>query len=133
VQFLAGENITRAVIEKLREGGFVVESVAESLSGASDTDVLAAARINGPVLITEDRASASWWSANGVQVRGVLLLELDRLSNSAEADRVLAVVRKYLAAWPLYDRRARSHTASHARTSVRFDCRAAPAGAAGTC
>ena len=60
--------------------------------GASDSDVLATARRDGRILITEDRDFGELVVRQQLEVQGVVLLELDRLSNVAEADRVVAVV-----------------------------------------
>ena len=55
MRFLADENVSRLVIERLRADGFEVISIGESRSGATDKDVLAAADAEGCILITEDR------------------------------------------------------------------------------
>lgn len=61
-------------------------------SGASDSDVLAAASKEDRVLITEDRDFGEMVVRQRLGVRGVVLLELDRLSNAAEANHVVAAV-----------------------------------------
>jgi predicted nuclease of predicted toxin-antitoxin system len=55
MHFLADENVSRFVIERLRADGFDVTSIGETRSGAPDEDVLAAADAEGCILITEDR------------------------------------------------------------------------------
>jgi predicted nuclease of predicted toxin-antitoxin system len=92
MRFLADENISRLVIERLRAMGFDVASVATMSPGASDNDVLAAARSEGRILITEDRDFGELVVRQRPGVHGVVLLELDRLSNAAEADLVRTVV-----------------------------------------
>ncbi|MGH7059578.1 MAG: DUF5615 family PIN-like protein, partial [Stellaceae bacterium] len=80
------------VIARLRAGGFEVVSVDETRSGAPDTAVLEMANTNGCILITEDRDFGELVIRQRLGVRGVILLELDRLSNAAEADAVAAFV-----------------------------------------
>lgn len=92
MRFLADENISRLIIERLRVAGFDVTSVAETNPGASDNYVLASASSEDRILITEDRDFGELVVRQRLTVRGVVLLELDRLSNSAEADVVRAVV-----------------------------------------
>jgi len=65
---------------------------ARRISGAPDTDVLRAADAEGCILITEDRDFGELVIRQRLSVRGVILLELDRLSNAAEADAVAEVV-----------------------------------------
>jgi predicted nuclease of predicted toxin-antitoxin system len=55
MRFLADENVSRLVIERLRASGFEVLSIREARSGAPDKDVLAAAHAEKCILITEDR------------------------------------------------------------------------------
>jgi predicted nuclease of predicted toxin-antitoxin system len=95
MRFLADENVSRLVIERLRAAGFDVISIGETKSGAPDRDVLDAADVEGCILITEDRDFGELVIRQRLKVRGVLLLELDRLSNAAEADRVDGVVSTY--------------------------------------
>ena len=61
-------------------------------SGADDDDVLAAAANEDRVLVTEDRDFGEMVVRQQLRVRGVVLLELDRLSNAAEADRAAAAI-----------------------------------------
>src|SRR5947207_12498270 len=86
MRLLADENVSRLVIERLRTCGFEVRSVSDTNRGAPDTDVLSAADAEGCILITEDRDFGELVIRQRLSVRGVMLLELDRLSNAAEAD-----------------------------------------------
>src|ERR1700693_4605542 len=92
IRFLADENVSRLVVERLRAGGFDVISIAETTPGAADKDVLEAADAEGRILITEDRDFGELVIRQRLRVRWIILLELDRLSNSTEAVAV-AVVR----------------------------------------
>lgn len=92
MRFLADENVSKHVIDRLREDGFEVTSVAATQSGISDKEVLAVANAEGGVLVTEDRDFGELVIRQRLGVRGVLLLELDRLSNVAEAEAVRTFV-----------------------------------------
>jgi predicted nuclease of predicted toxin-antitoxin system len=90
--FLADENVSRLVIDRLRSGGHDVVSIAETRAGAPDKDILDAAEADGRILITEDRDFGELVIRQRLGVGGVVLLELDRLSNAREADTVAEIV-----------------------------------------
>jgi predicted nuclease of predicted toxin-antitoxin system len=92
MRFLADENVSRLVIERLRAAGHDVISISETRAGAPDKDVLGVANAEDCILITEDRDFGELVIRQRLAVRGVILLELDRLSNRAEADAVAEVV-----------------------------------------
>jgi predicted nuclease of predicted toxin-antitoxin system len=92
MRFLADENVSRLVIERLRATGFDVISIAETRSGAPDKDVLEAADAEGCILITEDRDFGELVIRQRLEVRGMILVELDHLSNVMEADVIAEVV-----------------------------------------
>lgn len=90
--FVADENVSRRVVERLRAIGLDVTSIAGTHTGISDTEVLKVAAADGRILITEDRDFGELVVRQRLGVRGVILLELDRLSNAAEANRVAEVI-----------------------------------------
>ena len=92
MRLLADENVSRFVVERLRVAGFDVAAIGATSSGASDADVLGIASREGRILVTEDRDFGELVIRQRLGVRGVVLLELDRLSNLAEADLVATVV-----------------------------------------
>src|SRR5438132_13269252 len=93
MRFLADENVSRLVVAQLRAAGFDVASVRETRPGASDKDVLDEADSDDRVLITEDRDFGELVVRQRLKVRGIILLELDRVSNAAEAELVAEIVR----------------------------------------
>src|SRR5690348_15656641 len=95
MRILADENVSHVVIVRLRASGFDVASIAEDKSGVSDEDVLKAADSDGCILITEDRDFGELVIRQQLPVRGIILLETERLSNALEADRVNEVVSNY--------------------------------------
>jgi predicted nuclease of predicted toxin-antitoxin system len=95
MRFLADENVSRQVVERLRTDGFEVISVAQSNRGASDKQIVEMANVDGRVLITEDRDFGELVVRQRLGIAGVMLLELDRLTNSTEVDRVADVVSRH--------------------------------------
>jgi predicted nuclease of predicted toxin-antitoxin system len=91
MRFLADENVPRLVIERLRSAGFAVNSVSETKSGMPDEEVLRIADTEDCILITEDRDFGELVIRQKLAVRGIVMLELDRLSSKAEADAVAAL------------------------------------------
>src|SRR5262245_52629039 len=69
--------------------------ITETRPGAPDKEVLRAADAEGCILITEDRDFGELIIRQRLRVRGIVLLELDRLSNAGEADAVAEVVSKH--------------------------------------
>jgi Domain of unknown function (DUF5615) len=68
MRFLADENVSRLVIERLQAGGFAVTSIGETRSGAADKDVLEAADAEGcivssPRLFASTAEVAPWQGA----------------------------------------------------------------------
>jgi predicted nuclease of predicted toxin-antitoxin system len=97
MRFLADENVSRLVIERLRAGGFDVTSIGETRSGVPDRGVLELAEAEGAILMTEDRDFGELVIRQQLGVRGMILLELDRISNpaEAEAEAVSEVIRAH--------------------------------------
>jgi predicted nuclease of predicted toxin-antitoxin system len=92
MRFLADENVSRLVIAQLRASGLDVVSISETTPGVSDRDVLETANAEDCILITEDRDFGELVIRQNLSVRGMILLELDRLTNATEAEVVVDVV-----------------------------------------
>jgi len=92
MRFLADENVSRLVIARLRAAGFEVISIAETRPGVPDQDVLSVADAEDCIVITEDQDFGELVIRQRLGVRGLILLELDPLSNAAEADAVIDVI-----------------------------------------
>ncbi len=92
MQFLADENVSRLVVDGLRARGWDVARVSDKEPGAPDERVLGLARTELRILITEDQDFGDLVIRKRLIVGGVILLELDRLANEAEAERVFAVM-----------------------------------------
>jgi len=88
MRFLADENVSGLIIKRLRDLGFDVFSIAQDSSGITDQEVLKIADEDNLILITEDRDFGELVIRQRLHICGVILIELDRLSTSGEADRV---------------------------------------------
>jgi predicted nuclease of predicted toxin-antitoxin system len=98
MKFIADENISRLVIERLRTAGFDVVAVRDLAPGISDRDVLKTATAEERIVLTEDRDFGELVIRQRINVEGVILLELERLTNDGEAEMVLATISAHAAA-----------------------------------
>ncbi|MBL0898199.1 MAG: DUF5615 family PIN-like protein [Reyranella sp.] len=100
MRFLADENVPRQIVEELRSAELDVASVVEVSPGASDDAVVEMAGEQSRLLITEDRDFGEMVVRRRLAVRGVILLELVRLSNAAAAARVAEVIAAHAGRLP---------------------------------
>jgi predicted nuclease of predicted toxin-antitoxin system len=92
MRFLADESVERKVVEKLREEGFEVISVADIVAGLPDEAVLALARQKQAVLITADKDFGELVYRRGALHEGVVLIRLGDLPSEQKAEIVCQVV-----------------------------------------
>jgi predicted nuclease of predicted toxin-antitoxin system len=92
VRFLADESCDFAVVEALRAAGHEVAAVAEINRGASDPVVLALARAEHRVLLTEDKDFGLLAYAGGKETAGVVLIRFPGNARRALGDAVVSVV-----------------------------------------
>jgi len=93
VRFLADESCDFAVVAALRVAGYEVSAVAEINCGANDPAVLALARSEQRVLLTEDKDSGLLAYAGGKQTAGVILVRFPGNARSTLGHAVVSVVR----------------------------------------
>lgn len=72
-----------------------MESIGETKAGASDGQVAEVALRDGRILLTEDRDFGEMIVRQKLDLRGVILLELARLSNAAAATGVRKIVETH--------------------------------------
>jgi predicted nuclease of predicted toxin-antitoxin system len=90
VRFLVNENISRTVIQELRKLGHDVLSVKESMVGARDDEVLARAREENRLIVTQDKDFGELALRRGLlSPSGVILLRL--AGENPESDNQLTL------------------------------------------
>lgn len=89
MNILADECCDAPLIQALREDGHDVLYVLESLSGASDDDVLALAFVENRVLLTEDKDFGELVYRLRKQTHGIILLRFGVADHSLKISRLL--------------------------------------------
>jgi predicted nuclease of predicted toxin-antitoxin system len=92
MRFLADENISHLVINRLRVAGFDVASIRETRPATPDKDILEIAVAEDRILITQDRDFGELIIRQRLSVRGIVLLELDRLASASVSAHVEKLV-----------------------------------------
>jgi len=93
MRFLADENISKQVVDRLRAAGLEVMRVADVIrTGATDEEVLRLANKEQLILITKDDDFGSLVVRHQHKIRGLILLQLDRLSRAARDERTVDVI-----------------------------------------
>ena len=90
IKFLADESCDFAVVRSLRNAGYDVVAIVESLPAALDIEVLRLSVRENRILVTEDKDFGEWVFAHGEAMSGVLLIRFpgttrDRLGHSINA------------------------------------------------
>ena len=98
MRFLADEHISRRIIEALRASGHDVVAAAEKFQGFADERLAELARAQSRIVITEDSDFGELAVRRGIELPGVLLIDLPRLKPIQVATRVLAVIEAHEAA-----------------------------------
>src|ERR1044072_9688739 len=91
MRFLADENVSGLVNARLPDKGHDVMSLAETRPATPDDEILNTGEADARILITEDRDFGEMVVRQRLGVRGVILLEVDRLTNATEGETVAAV------------------------------------------
>jgi len=92
VWFLADESCDFAVVTALRSAGHDVSAVVEISPRAKDPAVLALARSEARVLVTEDKDFGSLAYAGGHETAGVVLIRFPGDARSGLGEAVVTVV-----------------------------------------
>jgi len=95
MRFVADENLDRSVIQRLREAGHEVISVAEMEPGIPDEAVLASANSHSAMLVTEDKDFGELAFRRGLVHQGVVLVRLAGLPVAAKADLLIATLAEH--------------------------------------
>ncbi|MBI3516942.1 MAG: DUF5615 family PIN-like protein [Proteobacteria bacterium] len=92
---LADECVDAAHVSRLRAAGHDVSYIAESASGATDTDVLRRAHDEGRLLLTEDKDFGDLVFRSGMAPPGVVLLRLDPEKSLLKWTRLDAAIGRF--------------------------------------
>lgn len=92
MRFLADESCDFAVVTALRSAGYDVSAVGETNPGAKDPAVLAHARSEGRVLLTEDKDFGLLAYAGGHETAGVILIRFPGNARSSLGEAVVSIV-----------------------------------------
>jgi predicted nuclease of predicted toxin-antitoxin system len=93
VRFLADENIPRLLVELLTHADFDVIYAAEINPAAPDTEIADLAFKTGRVVITQDQDFSDIATTSPSGFHGLILLNLDPLSNKVKASRAFDVIK----------------------------------------
>jgi predicted nuclease of predicted toxin-antitoxin system len=95
LRFLADESCDFAVVIALRVAGHDVSAISEIRPGAEDEHVLALARSESRVLLTEDKDFGVLAYAGGHQTAGVILIRFPGNARSSLGQAVVNVVAEF--------------------------------------
>lgn len=88
-------------MQRLRDEGYDVRAVSEERPRSLDTLVLAMAREEQRVLLTNDKDFAALTFLQHGTSSGIVLLRMPRLSSARKAERLVQVLAERLAQLPL--------------------------------
>ena len=95
LRFLADESCDFAAVRALRDEGFDVLAVAETVPGAEDDRVIAYAVREGRVLLTEDKDFGQLVYAAGHASCGIILIRYTVAARPTLGARIVALVRDH--------------------------------------
>lgn len=89
---LADEGLNGNLVKALRVEGYEIVWVTESMSGMSDHEIIALAKLGKQVLITEDKDFGEWIFAHGISGLTVIFLRYDK----EDYDTILSFLKSAL-------------------------------------
>ncbi len=95
MRFLADENISRSMVERIRDMGHVVDLVASSHQGAMDSVVLRMSTDDNEVLLTEDKDFGELVFRQRQATTGVILIRLHGWPRDRKAELVMSTIAAY--------------------------------------
>jgi predicted nuclease of predicted toxin-antitoxin system len=93
MRFLADENFPRQALERLRNAGYDVLSIAEQSPGLPDEEVATLCAAQRRVLLTFDKDFGELVFRRGLEAGGVVLFRIRPTSPDDAADVALALLR----------------------------------------
>ena len=95
MRWLADECVDAALVSRLRAAGHDVVYMAEVAPAASDAEVMTRARIEGRVLLTEDKDFGELAFRHGRAITGVVLLRIDPVLRELKGIRLGAAISHF--------------------------------------
>jgi len=95
MNILADENISRLLVERLRQEGHQVRYIAEIARGSNDPTVLEIANQQGSLLMMDDKDFGELVFHRHLPASGVLLVRLAALSPIEETEVVVQIINLY--------------------------------------
>lgn len=96
MKFVADENIDRQIVDRLRQDGHIVMSVAEMDPGISDEVVLDLANQEGTILLTADKDFGELVFRQHRLMTGVVLIRLAGLFPLRKAEAVAGAIKRHI-------------------------------------
>jgi predicted nuclease of predicted toxin-antitoxin system len=93
--FVADESVDKQIIDRLRDEGFQVFSIAEDRAGISDDEVLQLAAVQKAILITADKDFGDLVYQQMRASSGVILLRISGLSQDEKCAVVSHTINKH--------------------------------------
>lgn len=93
--FFADEGLDVPLVSALRASGFRVLHALETMQGADDEAILAAAVTNDAVLVTKDKDFGEMVVRNAAKCNGIVLIRIDDLSNARNIKQVVELLSGY--------------------------------------
>jgi predicted nuclease of predicted toxin-antitoxin system len=95
MKILADENISRLLVDRLRQEGHEVLYIMEMARGSKDSTVLELASQRGALLVTDDKDFGELVFHQHLHASGVLLVRLATLEPSQAIEVVVQVIGEY--------------------------------------
>ncbi len=95
MKILADENISRLLVDRLRQEGHEVLYIMEMARGSKDTTVLELASQSGALLVTDDKDFGELVFHQHLDASGVLLVRLATVEPSQAIEVVVQVIEEY--------------------------------------
>lgn len=95
MRLLADQNVHRRVVECLRQAGFDVEFILETMPGRPDEEILARPDIGSLIFITGDKGFGDWlFNKRLPQPLALLLSRLPQPEWQRTSDRLIAILER---------------------------------------
>jgi len=94
-KILADENIDYLIIERLKQTGFDVISIAKKYRGISDKDILEISLQLNAILLTEDSDFGEWIFSHKKKAVSVIFLRYEKTDISNITDTLISILKKY--------------------------------------